>query len=159
MSTTKTTATKTSNKGRWNEAATELATRLYQESLVTLDGETQDQAIARAASVENLKAIGASVSELDSDETYTPTAVRMKLVSEKVFQKSEIKASVGGSKSLRKAHIIRALQANMSDTQEEQELFSTFEKATLPALVMLVKKIGNDDLINGIMKDAGVDSL
>lgn len=152
--------TKTTNKGRWNVDATAKAVELYKASLTPLEGETEAQAVARAASVENLKAIGAAVTNLDGEtETYTPTAVRMKLVSEKIFQKVEVKASVGGSKSLRKAHIIRAFQDNMSDNDEEKELFQTLEKGSLPALIMLAKKFDNEDLINAIMRDAGVDSL
>lgn len=154
---TKTTAT--TSKGRWNEAVTDKALELYKEALFPIDGETEAQAIARAASVDTLKAIGKTITEMDGTETYTPTAVRMKLVSAKVFQKVEVKPSVGGSKSLRKAHIIRAFQDNMSDSDEEKELYQTLEKASLPALIMLTKKFDNEDLINAIMKDAGIDSF
>lgn len=155
MTTVKTENKKTS--GRWNEEVTAKAVELYQAATKPVDGETNDQAIARANHVDSLNAIVAEINAM-GEEVYTAAAVRMKLSSEKVYIKLDVKPAVGGAKSLRKAHIIKALQ-DACDSPEKAELYVSLEKANLDTLITLVKDFCGDEIIAAICEAAGVDKL
>lgn len=159
----------TPSKKRWNPEVTAKAIATYIGFFADIANPT-DEEIAAANAVDNLAAIGESIS--GDGETYTATAVRTKLSSakfdkdeypdlagEKVYQALTVKPTVGGGKKLQKITLIRALQSNMSDNDEEKENWASLEKANLDTIVMIVKKVCPDDIIQGILAENGIDRL
>ncbi|AQT25269.1 DNA transfer protein A2 [Providencia phage vB_PreS_PR1] len=152
----------TPSKKRWNEEVTAKAINLYLAAFVN-PAEPTDEEIASANAVDNLASIGEQIS--GDGETYTATAVRTKLSSSKdengnkIYRALEVKQPVGGGKKLQKITLIRALQRDMSDNDQEKDDWASLEKANLDTIIMIVKKVCPDDVLQGIMEENGIDRL
>lgn len=150
------------SKKRWNEETTAKAIELYLSAFADHTAPT-DAEIAAANAVDNLASIAEQIS--GDGETYTATAVRTKLSSakdkdgNKIYRALEVKQPVGGGKKLQKITLIRALQRDMSDNEQEKDEWASLEKANLDTIIMIVKKVCPDDVLQGIMKENGIDRL
>lgn len=125
MTTTKT----ASKKSFWNEENTATAIEIYKAAL--------ENGGAEVANVDGLAEI---MSTLNAPSI---TAVRSKLVSAKVYEKSDKPRKVGGGSSLRKAHYVRAFAkvATENGLIESPDDLASLELPKMEALEVLAKML------------------
>ena len=125
MTTTKT----ASKKSFWNEENTATAIEIYKAAL--------ENGGAEVANVDGLAEI---MSTLNAPSI---TAVRSKLVSAKVYEKSDKPRKVGGGSSLRKAHYVRAFAKVAAENGliENPDDLASLELPKMEALEVLAKML------------------
>ena len=126
------TATKT-EKFAWNETNTATAISMY-EGIIASDG----LEVANSQGLIDIaKAVGAE----------SHVKVRSKLVSAKVYQKSDKPRKVGGGSSLRKAHYVRVLtQHALADGFiEDADGLASLEQMKLDQLDVIARMVGVQD--------------
>ena len=118
-----------SEKFGWNEENAVIAIDMYQKSVAENGVEVAN--VDTLADI--MKAVGAN----------SVTQVRSKLVSAKVYQKSDKPRKVGGGSALRKAHYVRAF-ANAAIDQgiiEDADELASLELPKLETLDVLAKML------------------
>lgn len=126
------TATKT-EKFAWNETNAATAISMY-EGIIASDG----LEVANSQGLIDIaKAVGAE----------SHVKVRSKLVSAKVYQKSDKPRKVGGGSSLRKAHYVRVLTRHAIEDGliEDADGLASLEQMKLDQLDVIARMVGVQD--------------
>ena len=125
MTTTKT----VSKKSFWNEENTAKAIEIYQRH-ISEGGAEQANVDGLAEIVTTLKAAGV-------------VAVRSKLVSAKVYQKTDTPRKVGGGSALRKAHYVRAIAKHALENEliDDADDLASLELPKMETLEVLAKML------------------